>query len=95
MNPLKKFINYLTNVVYHNKSEEIISILKQCKTPQESIETFSKVESWHCQNLIEIRKNNFDLINEKKAENEAITKYIGVATPIKSSLIAVKLSDVG
>jgi len=93
MNHLRRFINWVTNVTYLNKSTAIIEILEQCKTSNDKLEVFEKVEKWLIKDLHKIRKDNTHLIAEKKTENEKITKYLGLNTPVSSMVIDVVFED--
>lgn len=93
MNHLRKFINWVTNVTYLNKSSKIIEILEQCQNTSDKLEVFEKVEKWLIKDLHQIRKDNTDLINNKKAENEKITKYLGMNTPVSVSMMNVDFED--
>ena len=78
---------------YLKKSNEIIEILEQCQTANDKLEVFEKVEKWLIKDLHQIRKDNTDLINNKKAENEKITKYLGMNTPVSVSMMNVDFED--
>lgn len=93
MNHLRKFINWVTNVTYFNKSTAIIEIFKQSKDAGEVIDLINTVEKWSIPYLIQIRKDNTDLINDKKVENEKITKYLGLNTPVNVSVMDVVFDE--
>lgn len=93
MNHLKKFINYITNVIYLNKATSIIEILEKCQNANEKIETFAKVEKWLCKDLVKTRKFNTELIAEKKSENDVITNYLGLNTPVSISMMNVDFDE--
>ena len=93
MNRLRKFINWLTNVTYLNKSSKIIEIFEQCKNTNNKLEVFEKVEKWLIKDLHKIRKDNTDLINDKKAENDKIAKYLGMNTPVSVTMIDVVFEE--
>jgi hypothetical protein len=93
MTHLRKFINWITNVTYLNKSTAIIEIFEQSKDAGEVIDLINTIEKWSIPYLMQIRKDNTDLIAEKKAENEKITKYLGMNTPVSVTMMNVDFEE--